>query len=112
MYLAAAAFGIRATRRSLLRAGWSCWRKWAVATPRQAYRTTARPSGSGPTRQSDARDSLTERTCAVADRRHWRYVFADLAGVRSYQVSRFRFRTSVCMEHGSTTSLPFIPVAV
>ena len=54
---AAAAAGIRATRMSLLWAGWSCWRTWAGVTPRQAERTTTRPSGSGPTRQSYALDS-------------------------------------------------------
>ena len=36
MDLAAATACIRATRKSLLWAGWSSWRKWAGATPRQA----------------------------------------------------------------------------
>ncbi len=35
MDLAAVAADIRATRRSLLWAGWSCWRTWAGATPLQ-----------------------------------------------------------------------------
>ena len=36
MDLAAAAAGIRVTRMSLQRAGWSSWRTWAEATPRYA----------------------------------------------------------------------------
>ncbi len=57
MDLAAAAAEIRATRKSLLRAGWSSWRTWAGASPRQADRTTTRPSECGPTHQFNAWDS-------------------------------------------------------
>ena len=52
----AAAAGARATRMSLLWAGWSSWWTRAGATPRygtDGYAT----AGSGPTRQSGARDS-------------------------------------------------------
>ena len=60
MDLAAAAASDRVTRMSLSRAGRSSWRTWAGASPSDLelrglndYAST----GSGPTRQSDARDS-------------------------------------------------------
>ena len=67
MDLAADAAGARATdaatRMSLLWAAWSSWRTWARATVHSDPalsglndHTTTR-AGSGPTRQSDARDS-------------------------------------------------------
>ncbi len=52
----AAAAGARATRMSLLWAGWSSWRTRAGATPRYGTNDYA-TAGSGPTRQSGARDS-------------------------------------------------------
>ena len=53
---AAAAAGNRVTRMSLSRAGRSSWRTWAGATPLRGLNDYA-STGSGPTRQSDARDS-------------------------------------------------------
>ncbi len=52
----AAAAGARATRMSLLWAGLSSWRTRAGATPRYGPDDYA-TAGSGPTRQSGARDS-------------------------------------------------------
>ncbi len=80
--LAAAGAGTRATRKSLPHAGWSSWRTWAGAIPRQADGTTARPSGSrGQTRQSDALDSELTDLCAVAEARDG-YCSADTAETR------------------------------
>ena len=53
MDLAAAAAGDRVTRMSLSRAGRSSWRTWVELRGLNDYAFT----GSGPTRQSDARDS-------------------------------------------------------
>ena len=53
MDLAAAAAGNRVTRMSLSRAGRSSWRTWVELRGLNDYAST----GSGPTRQSDARDS-------------------------------------------------------
>ncbi len=55
MDLAAAADG-RATRMSILLAGWSSWRTWTGVTPRYGVDNYA-TAGSEPTRQSDAWDS-------------------------------------------------------
>jgi hypothetical protein len=52
----AAAARARATRMSLLWAGWSSWRTWAGATARNGTDDHA-TAGSGPMRQSHARDS-------------------------------------------------------
>jgi hypothetical protein len=52
----AAAAGARATRMSLLWAGQNSWRTRAGATPRYGTDDHA-TAGSGPTRQSDERDS-------------------------------------------------------
>jgi hypothetical protein len=54
----AAAAGIRTTRMGLLQAGWGSWQTWAGATPHHG--TTGNDyatAGSGPTRQSNARNS-------------------------------------------------------
>ncbi len=51
----AAAAGARATRMSLLWPGWSSWRTSTGATPRDGTYDYA-TAGSGPTRQSEARD--------------------------------------------------------
>ena len=53
MDLAAAAAGDRVTQMSLSRAGRSSWRTWVELRGLNDYAFT----GSGPTRQSDARDS-------------------------------------------------------
>jgi hypothetical protein len=56
----AAAAGARAIRMSPLWAGGSSWRTWAGATPRNGTDDYA-TAGSGPTRQSGARDSELPR---------------------------------------------------
>ena len=57
MDLAAAAAGNRVTRMSLSRAGRSSWRTWAWSDPALRGLNDYASTGSGPTRQSDARDS-------------------------------------------------------
>ncbi len=56
----AAAAGARETRMSVLWAGWSSWRTRAGATSRYGTDDHA-TAGSGPTRQSGARDSQASR---------------------------------------------------
>jgi hypothetical protein len=56
MDLAASVTGACVTRMSLLWACWGSWRTWAGATPRYGADDYA-TAGSGPTRQSEARDS-------------------------------------------------------
>ncbi len=63
----------RATRMSLLWAGWSSWRTWAGAYPRYGTDDNA-TAGGGPTRKSEARDSELQQ----ASRRGMRMVTASI----------------------------------